>query len=382
MYNLVLLLICISFIVLCIKKKTKMVYVTVVAIRDIFLAYSFLIFFFIIHAFVTHFDGPTFLDNIRVATYTILPLILLILDDKIIPKINELILVIVILIILQLLWCLLELNGIYPYLVFYTPGYEGISENLMPGTFPRFNAMTNFLTTIFLFLSIDYYLRKKIPLWIYSFIAVVVFVSILMSGSRMSLFLYAFVFFSTILLYNRNKVQVLCVLTLFVIVACFAVGSGFLSDNEGFERIVEGFTQFFNKKGETTASLSSYLIDNYFYNSPLWGNGLSWKGEYAYGDIDGNYKADARLAFVLVEFGIIGLLLFLFYFVKIFNATKRIVPITMKKSLLLVFVYFSIFTFTESGFFDLHCIPYLFIYYFSVKRFYNEHSDCTNVANK
>ena len=123
-------------------------------------------------------------------------------------------------------------------------------------------------------------------------------------------------------------------------------------------------------------------FDNYFYNSPLWGNGLSWKGEYAYGDIDGNYKADARLAFVLVEFGIIGLLLFLFYFVKIFNATKRIVPITMKKSLLLVFVYFSIFTFTESGFFDLHCIPYLFIYYFSVKRFYNEHSDCTNVANK
>ena len=62
----------------------------------------------------------------------------------------------------------MNLGGIYIYLPFYIP-YIDISatgslnivdisaENLVSGTFARYNSLANFLTTIFLFISLEYY---------------------------------------------------------------------------------------------------------------------------------------------------------------------------------------------------------------------------------
>ena len=95
--------------------------------------------------------------------------------------------------------------------------------------------------------------------------------------------------------------------------------------NAGINRQIEGLTTFAQSdkdEDNSTIGLSLYLLNNYFHKAPLTGNHLSYKGELAYGNRGmctlTHFKADSRIAYQIVEFGIIGSFLYLCFFFLFF----------------------------------------------------------------
>ena len=115
-----------------------------------------------------------------------------------------------------------------------------------------------------------------------------------------------------------------------------------------------------------TTGLSAYLIDNYFDRSPVIGNALSYKGEYAYGNYGSVdltcFKADARLALILVEYGIIGSILYFMFFFSITLFLCKKVAKNERKKLLLCFGFYFALTIVDPGFFDRFNYPLMFLY--------------------
>lgn len=144
------------------------------------------------------------------------------------------------------------------------------------------------------------------------------------------------------------------------------------------DRQIEGLTSFLQahtkKHGEdgSTVALSTYLFEKYFDKSPIIGNGYEYKGERAYGNygvcVLEHFKADARLAFNIVEYGIVGFCLQILCIVSVFKLLSQYVAKKDRVKLWLVFCYFFILTLTEPGFFDRLCFPMTYMYVFGVLR--------------
>ncbi len=141
----------------------------------------------------------------------------------------------------------------------------------------------------------------------------------------------------------------------------------------GIDRQLNGLASFVQSDTDddhSTVALSTYLLNNYFDRSPLLGSGLSYKGEFAYGNW-GNctltlFRADARIAYMIVEYGIIGFLLYFTVFISIFIHLSKKIAKEDGVKLLFCFVYYILLTITEPGFFDRLCFPLLFVYVFCV----------------
>lgn len=336
--------------------------IAITGLIGIFATLSIYLFF---HALFTHFDVSNYVQEIRNLLNIIAPLLLILAQKNVLPSFRVSLIFLMAFFIIEFAWCLLESNQIYPYMIFYTGQVEGIKENLLCGTFHRFNAFANFLTTCYLFITIDFYCNRRMPKWLFIIITCFVLTMVVMSGAKMSLVLLFFEIIAGALLLTKSSKKGLLVLISLLIIILYLIAP-YLIEYDGFTRMSEGFGDIANND-ESTASLTQFILRNYFWTSPLWGCGRAWLGENAYGSVYAleNFRADARLAYMLTEYGIIGLSLFLIYFFKIFKYLKKTFStnILLVKSLKLSFAYFLILTLTEAGLFDINILPMLYVYY-------------------
>lgn len=336
-------------------------------IRRITIIGGILITYIVVQNILIHFDGSVLYGPIRYIIILPLVVVLMLQNKNTIPPYKDSFVLLLIIVGLQAVWAVLELNGIYPFLIFYTGFGAAFSESLISGTFIRFNNMTNFLTTVYLCFSFDYFLNKKITPIVFYLFSFIILCLILVSGAKMSIALFVFVWSVNIVCnWKQNKLigigSVLFVLLLFSVIDILSYAY------PGIDRAMMGFNNIFegSEKGNTS-SLSAYLYDNYFYRSPIIGNGLAWKGEYAYDTIKTliDFKADARLMYMLVEYGILGVTFYFIYFYNLFWMPAKNKSRHVRFFIYYSFAYFCIMTFTEGGFFD-YCNVVMVLVYISM----------------
>lgn len=338
--------------------------------------------FFIFHSALTYFSGISLYLNIKGALYLILPMLLLIMDERVRPKLKHLYVTAIIILLFQVVFVYLNFMGIRAYVAWYE--YSMMFPefmNLATGTFLQSNSMSDYVATIILFFTLEYWGRKELPGWQYAIIIILGGLCMLGAGSRMPIALTAIVFCAIVFVYGRKH------LLLFITIAAISFGGLYwlgnykgseLTKNEGVNRIIDGMTSFVqakktNSDDESTVRLSEQLIDEYFMQSPIIGNGRANVFENAYplpGDLDTNltFKSDARLAFMLVEYGVLGLSIYLMLYYNIFRYFRRRMPLSLRSAPYLAFFFFFVFSLTEGGLWDSTLFPYVYLYFFAIIR--------------
>ena len=323
--------------------------------------------------------------NILEVVTPLFPFLLLNINRDVIPQCKKLYLVILILIVLEFAFSILNLNGIYAYLTFYIPYHTvsetgalitGFDDSLVSGTFGRYNVLANFLTTVYLYYSILYFFDAEFSKRKYYLFSFLILYVIFLTGARISVLMFIYSYgICCFLTWRKHKKELLysLIVALFLMTSFFVLSEFVLNntESEGIKRNVEGFVHLFesaNGETDSTFDLSIYLIDNYFYRSPIIGNGLAWKGAFAYGNFGvctlANFAADAHVAYLLVEFGVIGFLFYMVYYYSYLKTLKYKKPIVSKKKLNIIFLYYFLLTVTENGFFDRMFFIYAFIFSF------------------
>ena len=332
------------------------------------IASVFLYLFKIIHAI--SFGGNVDFSEVDIFSYAFLVLINknLIPDKYVVGK------YILLFTIYQFIWCIMEVNGVYSLGV-PTDGYSDLSGKrieLVNGTFRRYNDMANFFTTIFLLICIDFFCYSSVAkrkMLIYSILIAVI---ILLSGAKISVVLYVYCIIVCIL-FGRKRIKMSNILLLgggaLLLFFLFILNSENREALAGLNRILEFSTEDMANNSDSTVSLSFLLLSNYFFNNPLFGSGLAHLGENAYGSFFTvmQYKYDAKIAFYLVEYGIVGFLFHLIFFVSLFKSVNKIS--SMGKPIRIVYVYFAILTITENGVYDSRLIVLFLFYALSFPRY-------------
>ena len=278
----------------------------------------------------------------------------------------------------EIVWLVLNYLHIYPFIpimigykVSAAGYYYDIDTSLYAGSFLRFNKLSNFLTTIYLFLSLEHFDAKKCSRKCFLVLTVLCFVAIFLTGSKMSLLIMVMILFvsMSVKMSLKRIFQLILfgILMLCVYMFIFANSSYWNTGFAGLDRIVNGLVAAKSGTSSSTLSLSTHLLQNYFDN-PLLGVGLSGYGERAYGGQYTliHYQSDARLAYLIVEYGLIGFLLIAVVFFKTSFCVYEKINKSAKKKLIACFSYYVVLTITELGFFDQYVYPFLFIYIFSV----------------
>ena len=344
-----------------------------------------LIVYLVIHNIITHFDITILYQNIVSVVYVLSPLFVFLLNKDSRPHLKHLYVAIIVVYIVQLIWIPLNQEGIFAY----AARFEEILENhdeaaLMPGTFIRSNGMSDYVAITYLFICIDFFYRRKLPLLLFVLTTLMVIGLLVAAGTRMPVVVTVFAFFSCLFLFSRGKKEAVLTLLIISIVFLCYMGNDSKDDNAGGDRIREGITEFANsktKKGsdESTVRLSSQLIEEYFWNSPIIGHGNFYKGEdkaYKINDRISTlslFRGDATFALYLVEFGVIGMILFLLYFYKVISySTFFFSPKDRHKIMFVVLFFMFLFSITEGGLFVTSNYTYLFGYTFGLKRYYDE----------
>ena len=339
--------------------------------------------YILIQGLILHPDVISIWPELSALLSLILPLILMLMRPDMLPNPTSLFKFMGVLLLIQVIGALLNINGIHTYLTFYIPYdylldngelYSG-EEGLAMGTFPSPVFLSNFCTTLFLFVSLEYFSDKIIFRKQYFVVAIVIVFLVIVSGIRVSIVLYFLILWLCCLLYIKKHSVMLISITLIGLISYILLLSIDIKnldsgeENAGILRQISGLAKAVQASETTetgTTGLTVYLIDNYFGRSPIIGNGLSYKGQYAYGNFRTvaltNFKADARLAFILVEYGIIGAFLFLLYFFSILLFLNTKVAKYEKKKLFICFCYYFILTIVDPGFFDRLNFPLMFLY--------------------
>ena len=355
----------------------------------LFYPWVFLCFFFVIHNLISHFDLKTIYENIVGVIYTISPMAVMLLNKEARPKLKQVYFVVVTIIVVQLIWIPLNMQGIFAYV----SKYQEIAVNkdealLMPGTFTRSNVLADFSSIVFLFIYIDYFLRNKIPAIQFIIITVIIVVLLFFAGSKLPIVATIYGLLTCLVLFSKRRWLVLTLVSVFGLSFFWFLSTtkGNISDNDGVNRVVNGLSSYVQSKNKgkdnkSTFRLTEKLIDKYFYQSPLLGNGYSYRGEDKAYPTDNKafnlttIKADATFAYYLVEFGLIGLMLYLFYYFKVIQYAASFIESNANKVVFVVFTFFLLFSLTESGLFDRNNYLYIFIYFFGLQRWYEENED-------
>ncbi len=341
----------------------------------------------------THFSSSVLIMHLIDTISLVFPFVyLFMIDEAKRPTLHELAVFSITLIGIEAIAVYLNTKGFYFYMSAYLNENfrtaNGEYVNLVSGTFQRFNALTNYLTTLYLYISLQYYANKELSKVLYLVLSIMVGFMILLSGSKMSILLYVFTIIACVYCYQRKKIFRLLISTAILAILVYA-GSKYLyvvADMfPGAERIVSGFEKLIESghdSEESTTSLSTYLIDRYFYESSILGNWRTWMGANAY--LWQNYdltlfRADARVAYILVEFGLVGFVLYLLFFFSFFRVILKRVDNSERMKIKIIILYFCILTITEPGFFDPCIFPLSFIYLICVLKYkpniYNRKND-------
>ena len=290
----------------------------------------FLLFFFLFHSIATHFSIDNLYENVTNAFYVLVPFVMMMVEKRCLPKLSVIFTTIIIVYIFQLLFIPLNTHGIF----FYTARPELFLSNpgemlLMPGSFLQSNQLADFVGITYLFICIDYFYRRRIKKQIFVYVTIAVMILLAFSGSKTPTILFLFTIVSAIYLFNPKARLIIAILAVGAVVGIISLNQVNEIDtgNDGLNRVLNEIISLVQIRGNinednTTLRISSMLLDKYFMRSPFIGNGLSYIGENAYpiNDFISNvsaYKADARLAYTLVEFGILGLLVMLFYYYSV-----------------------------------------------------------------
>lgn len=348
-----------------VKKKKELLHITVVI--PIVLLSLFMVFQFVYkNSTVSGLYG-----NIKDVIFCSAPCLLLILCPKVRPNRNSVITFICFFVIVQLVFCIMNSFGFRIYSAAFD--YSDFSNNLISGTFARYNHMTNYLSSFFLVLLYAYFEDRSINKLLFIITSLIIGTIILFSGSRMSIVLFVFLSLFYVFYHNRKHIVKLSlvVLLLIVIFPLLANNDLFYGQKEdsgtGFERNVLGITNIINSSDLSEGSTIAYSLYLFNYKSTdiLFGNGVSYSNHKYYEDnvfTDvGAYKSDARYAFMIVEYGIIGFMLYMMLFYLMF---KQLVIRFHKKQLLLYvcLCYYLLFGVTDEGFFDIMQCSIPFIY--------------------
>lgn len=349
--------------------------------RRLLLSATLVVIYIAFQNFIVHFDIPTIKNGFTMILHIIMPLLLLLNCERVRPKKEALIRFSYFIIVVQLLFCCLNLFGFKAYPTFFEEGrYE---NHLISGTFARFNHLTNYLSTLFLFISVEFYYYKKLGKKDYYIMALLIGIMILMSGSRLSLILYIFIILAFLYIYKRRKFYILfiCLISLLIVYGFSASLSKSTIEEQdqasGIQRNVMGLTSFFQSditEGNSTASLSTYLLLFEFHN-PILGNGYAYMGEDGYdrGDFANQsvFIADAHLAYMIVEYGILGCLVFCFFYINIFKTVTTRKIIRNSNVIKIIAIYYILNTITDIGLFDISLLSFLYIFSFTQDNMLN-----------
>lgn len=326
--------------------------------KKLFYSSSFLIFYFVIRQY-PHLN----LYNIYYVLYLLLGCWvfsnkkMFSTDVRIIVKTLEFI------IVLQVLFCILNVYGIYLYSATKT---DIVGSELIAGTFVRYNHMTNYLTTAYIYISYVYWRKLNvISSSKYIIYTLAVGLIVLFSGARMSVILFGMTFLLFLIMGFRKNIGKSIALFSIISFICIQLFHKFelLS---GIERNVNGLSQFFESPIEdngSTIGLSTYLLF-FQFNNPLWGNGIEYRGDNAYvlGTCElQSFQSDAHVAYVIVEYGLICFFLYIFFFFSLYKSMKNYLEPKWERGLLIMFVFFALLTITELGLFDSSLSPFLYI---------------------
>lgn len=343
--------------------------------------------FLFFHGIVTHFSFLAITKSYLFVFYTLPPLLVLSLNRNTWPSLNQIFYVTIAIFVIELAWIPLNMQGIFAYSGRYQEILSGSSDSLLiVGSFTRSNMLADYIAIVYFFLTIDYFSRKSISLIVFVVVSVMVFTLLMHAGSRMPMVVTIINIILCVIVFERKHFAIILI-GVFVVSGFVGVSSitGSSEQNDmsdaGLDRIVSGLTDFAKSKGKkgqdvSTVSLSTELIGKYFYTSPLWGHGN------AYNDDDKAYKlsvaidlsdlkSDATLAFYMVEYGLIGTLLLLYFYWSVIKSTAFYVPLSQRKQIVcLIFLFFVLFSVTERGIFNRNNFTFIYLYMFGLARYY------------
>ena len=345
--------------------------------KRLLISFVVLSFFFLIHSCVTHFDAQSIYLNIKSIIYLLLPMFVMIMDEKTRPNPKQLYIVALFILIIETFFVFLNYSGIRAYIAWYQAVIEfPEGATLATGTFLGSPRLADYTATLFCFFSVDFFSRRKIPGWQYLFIVFLCVICMLASGIRTPLAVSVIVVGLTVFLYGKQYRLLLIVLLLVGYSGLSWLGTyqgGELTNNDGVNRVVEGLTSFTQSKKDkvddrSTLRLSGKLLDEYFYRAPILGNGRASLGHGAYPIADhvsdvSDFKADARLAFMLVEYGLVGFFLYFLLYSNIFKYFSNRLIVKDKRRSIIIFTYFVILSLTGSGLWDQNLFPYTYLYF-------------------
>lgn len=350
-------------------------------IPEIYKSTTILMIYLIFTNIISHFSLEILWGYFSEIISLILPLLFLLMKKDAKPSISQIILYFKILLSIEIIAVILNLFHIYVYIPLYFPKIlttfngemiEVDNSSLVSGTFSRFNALANCLTTLYLFICLEYYSKINMKSYKFHIITFIFFLIIILTGAKISLVLFAFIYLSCCTYYFKKHIMTFIIawsITIITSIFLLSFDGTEKSSNAGVNRQIEGLASFAQSEKDeenSTIGLSFYLLNNFFQKSPLIGNHLSYKGELAYGNRGlctlTHFRADSRLAYQIVEFGIIGFFLYLCFFFSIFLFLLRKVSKQEKIKLIICFLYFFLLTTTESGLFDRINLPLIFLY--------------------
>lgn len=349
-----------------------------VKLNIILLPIFLLLLFISIQNFVVGLDVIPLIKNYLSVFWILAPFTLIISDRKVRPDRNTLIKFIVYFVYIQFFFCILNVLGFRIYDSAIKGGFE---ESLICGTFTRYNTMAEYLAIFFVFLSYEYWEYKRLNQKKYYVLGLLMGGMIFLSGSRMSLILYVLTVLFCIAIYKSKKIILLFLFAFSSLFTVFIIGNDHFSGQKadggsGVERNLIGIIDLANSEDMTegnTMSLSAYLLLEKM-ESPIIGNGRAYRKDSFYGtredDVwdEGAYRVDATMAFMFVEYGIIGLLLFFFLFFSIFKGCYFYSEEHNKIFYWGVSLYFLLYSITDPGFWHYSIFSFFIIYVFSMNN--------------
>jgi hypothetical protein len=378
-YNRVFLLIILFELVFRRKRNFK-------SLKVVLYSWLLLAFYLVIHNLITHPEIKTIYENVVGALYTISPMVVMFLNRNARPKLRQLYVVSIIIIVVQLIWLPLNMEGLFAYM----SRYQEIAINkdeatLMPGTFTRSNVLADVVSIIFLFIYLDYFLRKRISFIYLVVISIGVMTLLFFAGSKLPIIVTIFGLSVCAIFFSRKGLLTVLIMGILgaSLLVFLSTTDGDVSENEGVNRVVNGLSDFVKsrskgKEDNSTFRLTGKLIDKYFWESPLFGNGYSYKGnERAYPTDNSaldlvTIKADATFAYYLIEFGILGVILYLLYYYNIISCASKFLKGNSRRVTFVVFSFFLLLSITEGGLFNREFYLYIFTYLFALQRWYEE----------
>lgn len=333
-----------------------------------------LILFLIVQNLSKGFNAGSLIVNMREVLFLMMPTLALSVSPRLHPKQKNLIHFIIFFMSIQVFFCLLNTVGINLYSKY---NYEStFADDYLCGTFLRYNHLTNYLTTFFLFFSAAYFTNKSIPRFGYIGLTTIIGIIILLSGARISVVLFTLTIGLFLLFYRIKNILLLSVIAISLIYLVsslsskYDVGTNNADQATGLERNVTGLIDLFESQDieDNTLALSGYLLLTQF-KDPLMGNGYAYRNtnQYEFSEkiTEITMQTDARMAFMIVEYGILGCLCFAFFFYGIIKCDRNQYDNKSRRLWTIIILYYVAFSLTETGMFDLIPFSMLSIYSFS-----------------